>query len=229
MVSRPEASCCQAAVKPRSARRRASRRRGSQPQAAATLNKLRQLLGATTSSRAAVTSSRAWAACRAGRQGAGQRWVWLLGSAAAVMRTADNSSETGCKREQGPEQRQSAQACSFCTAGYTSSRSGLPAAPQQHPCPPPHLRERCEVDALREALAQAGGAKHRLLQLRQRLHALLAGLARKLVLGGLQLLRQAEGCAACFRAAGGTGRREGTAALRPCRRSKLHVLTPPMP
>lgn len=145
------------------------------------------------------------------------------------MRTADNSSETGCKREEGPEHRHSEQARSFCTADYTNSRSGLPAAPQQHPCTPPHLRKRREVDALREALAQAGGAKHCLLQLRQRLHALLAGLARELVLGGLQLLRQAEGCAACFQAAGSTVRREGTTALRPCRRSKLHGLTPPMP
>jgi hypothetical protein len=74
MVSSPLTSFCRAWGKADSASAAALRRRGAQPQAAATLKRLKQLWVLTTSSSAAVTSSSACAACRGGgAAGGGQR------------------------------------------------------------------------------------------------------------------------------------------------------------
>lgn len=222
MVRRPDTSCCQAAGNERRARRRALCRSGMQPQATATLNRLRQLLGATTSSRAAVTSSRACAACRAGRVGG----RWRVGRAVlGDVRAVNVAGCSGAGRQRGWHST-----CHHVIYTLQPALKVRRSSNMDSQLPPaaalrPHLRERREVDALCEALAQAGGAKHRLLQLRQRLHALLAGLARELVLGGLQLLRAKAGTA-CFRAAAGAGRRAGEPSPRPCRGSQRHGFIP---
>lgn len=64
---RPLQSCWVAVGKARSARASALRRSGVHPQAAATLYMEKQLWGDSASSSAAVTSCRAWTACRAGQ------------------------------------------------------------------------------------------------------------------------------------------------------------------
>lgn len=84
IASRPFTSCCTATEKCRKATARARRRSGAQPHDIATLSSDRQLLGLSTSSSAAMTSSRMRRACIGRRDGAAargaRRWLSIGGA-----------------------------------------------------------------------------------------------------------------------------------------------------